>query len=247
MQESKNRPHDTTKNRPQDRTENRPDIINPVSVLGVADDDSLKALLRCKGQTAWCSRVRRLGLLLLIDYIYRNLKKNGTIAISADFAHSFVSKIRKKRDRNTIAEPLCLLCTIGVLRKIRPAVFAHVKTSAVYCFADHYRKTRLRFAVDLPPKLANKLKFAAQRYETRLNRKYPFRKQLLVDLAAISFSPSARPLIAAELSGKNFHNLRALVTAIDGGNHFVRVSERGANYNKPRKLPSGITAAFVVA
>jgi hypothetical protein len=223
---AKNHPHDETRNRPQDASKIRPDIIKPVSLVGAVDEASLKALLKSKRQIPWCSRVRRFGLLLLIDYICRKLKKSGAIAISADLAHSFVSKIRS-RDRSTIAEPLCLLCTIGVLQKVRPAVFAHIKASAVYCFAHPYCKRRLRLEIVLTPKLVQKLASSDERCETRLNRKYPFRKQLLVDLAAISFSPSARPLIAAELSGKNFHNLRALVTAIDGGNHFVRVSERG--------------------
>jgi hypothetical protein len=196
------------------------------SVYGVADEASLRALLTVKRQTAWCSRVRLLGLLLLIDYICRNLKKDR-ITISADLAHSFVSKIRKRACPITITEPLCLLCAIGVLRKIRPAVFAHIKTSAVYCFTDAYQRKQLRFEISLPPKLANKLKFAEQRCENRLNRKYPFRKQLLTDLAAISFSPSARPIIANGFSGKGFDNLRVLMTAIDGGRHTVRVSERG--------------------
>ena len=183
-------------------------------------------MLNAKRQTAWCSRVRVLGLLLLIDYICRNLKRNR-ITISADLAHSFVSKIRKRDRPTTITEPLCLLCAIGVLQRLHPAVFAHVKTSAVYCFAEPYRKKQIRFEAALPPKLANKLKFAEQRCESRLNRKYPFRKQLLADLAAVSFSPSARPIIAKGFSGKGSHNLRALMTAIDCGGHSVRVSERG--------------------
>jgi hypothetical protein len=120
-----------------------------------------------------------------------------------------------------------VLCVLGLLQKVRAAVFAHIKTSAVYSFTHPYCKRRLRLEIALTPKLAQKLASSDERRETRLNRKYPFRKQLLVDLAAVSFSPSARSLIAAALSGKNFHNVRALVTAIDGGNHFVRVSERG--------------------
>jgi hypothetical protein len=224
---AKNRPHDRPKNRSQDGLKNRPDIINPVSLLGVVDEDSLKARLKCQGQTRWCSRVRLRGLLLLINHICRNLKNNGTITISADLAHSFVSKIRKRDRPTTVTEPLFLLCVLGLLQKVRAAVFAHIKTSAVYCFAHPYCKRRLRLEIVLTPKLAQKLASSDERCEARLNRKYPFRKQLLVDLAAISFSPSARPFIAAELSGKNFYNLRALVTAIDGGNHFVRVSERG--------------------
>lgn len=223
---AKNHPQDKAKNRPQDSFKNRPDIITPVSLVGVVDVAGLKALLMIKKQTAWCSRVRLCGLLLLIDYIYRNLKKNS-ITISADLAHGFVSKIRKRDRRSTITEPLCVLCWIGILRRKHRAVFAHVKTSAVYCFTDPYCKKRVRLEVVLTPKLANKLKFADERCKNRLNRKYPFRQQLLADLGAVSFSPSARPLIAGELSGKNFHNLRALITAIDCGSHSVRVSVRG--------------------
>jgi hypothetical protein len=63
----KNHPHDRTKNRPQDTSKNRPDIINPVPLKGVAGEHGLKALLVRKKQTAWCTRVRILGLLLVID------------------------------------------------------------------------------------------------------------------------------------------------------------------------------------
>ena len=223
---AKNRPQDKAKNRPQDSLKNRPDIINPVRVCGVLVEADLKALLNANRQTAWCSRVRLRGLLLLIDYICRNLKRNR-ITISADLAHSFVSKIRKRDRPNTITEPLLLLCVIGVLRRKRPAIFAHIKTSAVYCFVDPYCKKRVRLEVVLTPKLARKLISSDERCGNRLNRKYPFRKQLLADLAAVSFSPSARRIIAKGFSGKGFDNLRTVVTAIDGGKHFVRVSERG--------------------
>jgi hypothetical protein len=224
---TKNRPQDKAKNRPQDGFKNRPDIINPVCLLGVIDDDSLRALLAAERQTAWCSRVRLRGLLLLIDYICRKLKKNGTITISADLAHSFVSKLRKRDRPTTMTEPLCLLSTIGVLRKIRPAVFAHIKSSAMYCFADPYRKNRIGFEVTLPPKLASKRKSAEERREKRLNRKYPFRKQLSRDLAAVSFSDSARRIIGNGLSCKGGENLKRLVSAVYTQTHFVKVSERG--------------------
>jgi hypothetical protein len=182
--------------------------------------------LKSKRQTAWCSRVRLLGLLLLIDYIFRNLK-NGSITISADLAHSFTSKIRKRDRKTTITEPLCLLCVIGVLQKLRPAVFAHVKTSAVYCFTDPYCKERLQLEVVLTPKLAQKIAGSDERRENRLNRKYPFRKQLLRDLGAVSFSDSARRIIAQGHSSKGSENLLRLVSAIDAQQHFVKVSERG--------------------
>jgi hypothetical protein len=224
---AENRPHDKAKNRPQDGIKNRPDIINPVSLWGVVNEVTLKALLKSKRQAAWCSRVRLSGLLLLIDYICRKLKKNRVITISGDLAHSFISKIRKRDRPSTITEPLRLLCEIGILRRIRPAVFAHIKTSAVYRFADPYYKKGVQLEIVLTPKVAQKIAGSNERCENRLNRKYPFRKQLLADLAGVTFSPSARPIIATGFSGKGFDNLRALVTAIDGGRHFVRVSERG--------------------
>jgi hypothetical protein len=223
---AKNHLHDKPKNRPQDELENRPDIINPVSLCGVVDEATLKGLLNVKRQAAWCSRVRLRGLLLLIDYICRNLKKNGTITISADLAHSFVSKLRKRDRSTTITEPLCLLSAIGILRKIRPAVFAHIKASAIYRFTDPYGKNRIRFDVTLPPKLADKRKSAEERRENRLNRKYPFREQLLRDLAAVCFSHSARRIIGNGLSSKGGENLKRLVSAVDAQLHFVRVSER---------------------
>ena len=74
-EERKNRPHDKAKNRPQDDSKNRPDIINPVSLSGIVPVGELKSLLMCKSQEAWCTSVRLLGLVLLIDYILRNLKR----------------------------------------------------------------------------------------------------------------------------------------------------------------------------
>ena len=151
---AKNRPQDRTKNRPQDASKNRPDIINPVPLMGVVGEHGLKALLVRKKQTAWCTRVRILGLLLLIDYICRNLKR-GQISMSADLAHQFVSKLRNSRSGTMITEPLLALCEIGILETVRPAVFAHVKASAVYRFAFSYRQ-QLRLEVVLTPKLAQK-------------------------------------------------------------------------------------------
>jgi hypothetical protein len=223
---AKNRPHDIGKNRPHDGSKNRPDIINPVSLLGVVERDALRGLLIAKSQTAWSSQVRLLGLLLLLDYICRNLKKR-TISISADLAHQFVSKLRKKDAASTITEPLMVLVDIGILRRVRPAVFAHIRAPAVYCLSDPYCKRQLRVEVVLTPKLAQKRISAPARREKRLNRKFPWREQLYRDLATISFSDSARPIIARGLSTIRGDNLRRLVSAVDAQEHTVRVSERG--------------------
>ena len=223
---AKSRLHDKGKNRPQDGSRNRSDIINPVSLVGIVDKEALKGLLIAKKQTAWSSRVRVLGLLLLLDYICRNLE-NGRIGLCADLAHQFVSKLRKKDSAIARTEPLELLVEIGIMRIVRPAVHAHVKASAVYCFADPYCRKKLRIEVVLTAKLAQKRFSAASRCEQRLNRKFPWRERLYRDLAAISFSDPARPIIARCLTIKGNENVARLVCAVDAQNHFVKVSQRG--------------------
>ena len=224
-QESKNRPHDTTKNRPHERTKNRLNIINPVRLVAVISEAGLEGLLKVHDVSDWSSRVRLRGLMLLIDYLCRNLK-NGSISISADLAHQFVSKLRNRSRDDVSTEPLLLLCRLGILERIRPAVFAHVKTSARYRFANRYRNKR-RVDVILTPLLARKRELASQRREHRLTRRYPFRGQLLKDLQAVSFAPQARAIIAKEIIGKGYNNLNRIIAAIDGHDHSVRVSERG--------------------
>ena len=54
-----------------------------------------------------------------------------------------------------------------------------------------------------------------------------FRSQLLADLATVSFSRAARPIIGKALMTKGGENLKRLVNAIDAQAHFVKVSERG--------------------
>jgi hypothetical protein len=49
----------------------------------------------------------------------------------------------------------------------------------------------------------------------------------LADLATVSFSDAARPIIGNGLLGKGGENLKRLVNAIDAQAHFVKVSERG--------------------
>ena len=236
---AKNRPHDDGKNRPQDRSKNRPDIIIPISLSGVVDLGPLRGLLVSKRQTAWASQVRLLGLLLLIDYICRNLKK-GSISISADLAHQYVSKLRKKDSPTTVTEPLLVLVKIGILCRVRPAVHAHIKASAVYRFADPYAKKQLQIKVTLTPKLAQKRASAFVRRDKGLNLRFPWREKLLADLGTISFSDSARQIIARGYSSKGRENLTRLVCAVDVQDHFVKVSERGQITTSIGSCPRGL-------
>src|SRR5215469_4583573 len=89
----KKRLHLKLEKRPQHETKKHHDIINPVSLIGVISENELRKLLKVKSQTAWCSRVRVGGLLLLIDYLLRNIR-DGAVSISADLARSYLSKLR---------------------------------------------------------------------------------------------------------------------------------------------------------
>lgn len=221
-----NRPQDKAKIRPQGGSKNRPDIIIPDRFLGVVGDDGLKRLLKAKGLSDWCSRVRVQGLLLVIDYILRHLK-NGTISISADLAHQYVSKLRKRSSTAIPTEPLAVLCQIGILSLWRKALFLHIQTSAKYRLGNSYRKKPFTIEVTLTPKLRAKREHAPERRERRLNRKFSFREQLLVDLKGISFAPQGRKLIGQRINAENSGNLIALIRAIDQPKHFVKVSVRG--------------------
>ena len=176
---SKKHQQDKLKKHLQDRAKKHHDIINPVTLCGVVNEDELKVLLRFHHQRDWLTRVRVCGLLILIDLVIRKLKK-GVASISADLARSYVSKLRQGSQPGIVKEPLPLLCRIGVMALVRPAVFAHVRTSAVYRLSEKCRGKQKQINVFLTPNLAVKRANAEQRYEQRLNRKYPHRQQLLL-------------------------------------------------------------------
>jgi len=215
----------TPKKRPQDEAKKRHDIINPVCLRGVIREGDLKALLKSKGQFAWCSRVRVCGLLVLVDYMLRN-RKNGTVHISADLSRSYISKVRNNCPAGTIKEALPLLCHIGIFDMARRGVHAHVRSSARYRLTEKY-STEIDIHIALTSTIARKLATAESRLERRLNRTYPYREELLRDLRSLSFAPEARPVIAKDIVGVGSQNLSRLLRAIDGGEHYVRVSERG--------------------
>ena len=229
----KKRLHLKLEKRPQHETKKHHDIINPVSLIGVISENELRKLLKVKSQTAWCSRVRVGGLLLLIDYLLRNIR-DGAVSISADLARSYLSKLRNSCAAGEIKEPLPLLCEIGILELVRPAVHVHVCASAVYRFAEKYKNQRLQLRVPLTPKLASKLASATQRLEARLNRRHPYRQKLLRDLSEISFALEARPLIAAGMRTNRRDVLRAVVDSIDLREHFVQITTSVSNC--PREL-----------
>lgn len=196
-----------------------------VTLCGVVSKSELERCLRRIRQTEWSTNVRLHGLLLLIDLLCRNHKANG-LSISARVAHDYISNIKRPKAPTTIREPLAVLCEAGILNCVRPAVNGwHVKKAATYALDDKYSNKSVTLKVVLPAKLATKRRLALQRREQGLNRRYPYREKLLVDLATLSFGfevclrtlkllrePSSAPAT------------QRVLDAVVGGNHWVKVS-----------------------
>lgn len=158
-------------------------------VVGV---DELSGLLLSADQLAWCSPVRLCGLLCLIDYLFRR-SLSKPILVSSSLAHDFISPIKRSKSFNVIREPLLVLVHIGVLELVSPSVFTpHLRRPALYRISSASFGRFHSATVFLPPVLIRKLNHAMPRREARLNRAFPWRKQLLADLALLNLSLSGR-------------------------------------------------------
>jgi hypothetical protein len=187
----------------------------------------MRKILAKNGQTEWCTNVRLGGLLLLVDFVWRKQASNG-VPISADRAGKFISPLKRPHSRETIREPLAVLCQIGVLRRVQAAVNGRdVKASARYAIDRAKFARRMTLDVDLPPFLMKKRETDSERREASLNRRYPFRAQLKLDLGKLSFGAGSRRRIT-ELSRdpKKAAAVRRTIEAVDGGSHVLRISPR---------------------
>jgi hypothetical protein len=199
------------------------------------------------GQAPWCSLVRLRGLLLLIDLVLRNHPSKG-FSLPADLARAYISKLMGPRPEGTIREPLAVLCRVGILKRVRNGVNGwHVATPAAYVVAEAYLKRRLSLQVELPSNLARKQELALNRQENRLNRRYPFRAQLLADLAKLSFAPGCRKRVVELLHDPNFGaTMKRTMEAIDGREHFVRINPRGQITTSLSSCPRELKAHLLI-
>ena len=202
--------------------------FQPASLAAVCTERELRFLLLDAGHIPWCSRLRLCGLLLLVDFVLRNHSSRG-VSIPADLARAFISKLKGPRPEGTIREPLAVLCRVGILKRVRRAVNSwHIRTPAAYVVEPGYLRRKSMLEVDLPSNLAKKRESTRERCQSRLNKKYPFRAQLLDDLQNLSFAPECRKRIVELLQDRNFGpSTKRAMEAIDGGRHFVRVNPRG--------------------
>jgi hypothetical protein len=192
----------------------------PRMLLGLVDEAGLKNLLCRNKQHEWCSRKRIAGLLMIIDFFARNgpgtAKKPGT-AMSSALSREYVSTLKRAKNASTIRQPLMLLVEIGILEVAQKAVVApHRKTSARYRIHPRHGGLK-KIEAMLTTQQRNKLQSAGKRNEKRLNRKHPFRKQLLADLATVGLSDGGRNLALTMMTnGEKESSIKGLMAIING-------------------------------
>ena len=147
-------------------------------------------------------------------------------------ADQYVSKLDSRParplDPDTIREPLSVLCKVGILHRVSPAVYSHIQTSAKYKFSDKYPELKNGVPVNLSPTLASKLDNAEERKEKRLNKKRPYREQLFRDLNKLTgpTDPKAKTVIE-HVGREKSDTTKAALFAIHAGSHRVSINERG--------------------
>jgi hypothetical protein len=202
--------------------------LRRIRLEGVASVDEMRRILAKNGQRKWCTRVRLCGLFLLVDFVCRKQTSKG-VPISADRASGFITPLKRLNSRDTIREPLAVLCQIGILRRVQAAVNGRdVKASARYAIDDAKFARRRALEVDLPPLLAKKRETDTDRREASLNRRYPFRAQLKADLTKLRFGVDSR-LRITELSRdqKLGAAVRRVAEVLGGIDRPLKISPRG--------------------
>ena len=210
-------------------------VVQSVCAVG-----EFKSLLARHGQAEWSTRTRLSGLLALQDFMLR-LQGNRRVAVSLDCSHGYVSAFKRTKSANTIREPLAVLCKIGVWRKVQSAINHHVKNSAIYGVTPKYASLRVRVEIDSPPGQKQRLETAKERRDKRLNRKHPWRAQLIRDQAKLGFAPEALIDLPALLSTTKEAATKRALEAILNGKHIepspdVMGTIRGTLNGIPKEL-----------
>jgi hypothetical protein len=206
----------------------------------------LQTLLEKHGQAEWNTRTRRNGLLALQDLMLRLLDK-GRVAISLDCSHGYVSAFKRTKSADTIPEPLTVLCKIGIWRKVQDAVNHHVQSSAIYALTSGYEKRRTNVRIHSPPGQKRRLEAAPERREARLNRKLPWRAQLVCDQAKLGFTPEALSEVASLLSTtKEGATKRAVKEIVEGGHEPPRADVTGTIRGSLNGIPQELKRLLTI-
>ena len=221
-----------------------PTYILPCSVVPSACEHGLgsnsirreiKNALEKSGQTLWTTRPRISGLMALINHIAScqklgQGKASDGVPCSNRLARDYVSKLRTA-PAGVAREPLAALIRAGILEITTPAeVNAFSKASAYYRIAQAYHRRKFTAVDDETTScIKRKLEQSPARMEKGLNRRWPFRAQLLRDLAGVTVagSQTAHGAVDGLLKSKARPSTTNVLNAISTREHTVKVKPSG--------------------
>lgn len=199
----------------------------------------MKALaekLKSVGQTPWTSPTRLSCLLLILRQIdfatkVRNDRRLPGIPFSNRLARQFSSKLRIA-PAGVAREPLGALLRTGLIEQLSPArLNPFAKHSARYRLTPEGRRLKLTSVeCTLTMGAERKLAAAPKRLDRGLNRRWPFRAALLLDLSKLTLpdTESARVAVDSLMESKDFRACtRAVLSAIATREHTARVQPSG--------------------
>jgi len=175
-----------------------PSYYLPQRILGVMGENEIKDLIASKKQTEWTSKKRIAGVLLILDYFAR---KGGAVSMSSELSRQYVSTFKRAKNPATIRQPLALLVHLGLIEITQKAIATpHRKASARYRLNPAYGKPR-PIQTSITRQQVEKMATAAQRQETRLNRRHRTREGIAATLSTIGISSAGNELALMMLTG----------------------------------------------
>jgi hypothetical protein len=188
------------------------------------------------GQAPWTSPTRLSALLLVLRHINQAVKdskrpKSEGIAFSNRLARQYASKLRTG-PTGVAREALGALVMAGLVEQVSLArVNSFARHSARYCLTpEGIRVVRSMAECSLAAGAARKLAAASERLQKGLNRRWPFRPQLLIDLAKVAQADTqaAREAVQSLLKCKDTRSCtKAVLNAIATREHIARVQPSG--------------------
>lgn len=194
----------------------------------------LETLLKSSGQVPWTTRTRLSKLLSLLHHISVAIKKSQRpksegVPCSCVLTRDYCTPLRSKI-AGVESEALPLLLRVGIIEMVAPAkVNFFLKQSARYRFAPAHQSAKFE-ATDREsnPHTLKTLADAPARLARGLNRRRPFREQLLRDMALITIPESALPEVdRLKACTKARQSTLAVITAIAIREHTVEVKPSG--------------------
>ena len=201
---AKKHPHGANFSAPSENAKKHPHISYHAATRGgvvVMDGNggekaqTLREKLIVAGQSPWTTPTRLSCISLILSHIESALRKSKDIKargipFSNRMAHQFCSKLRTA-PQGVAREPLAALVKAGLIEQSSPAkVNSFAKHSARYRLTPEGRRIQAILKTSPLAKGAQRKRDTApERLAAGLNRRWPFRAQLLRDLASVTLAP----------------------------------------------------------